>query len=409
MEVREPSAKYLARRGYKQTEVGVIPEDWEVPKLESIISEISMGPFGSDIKVSNFVSDGVPVLNGANVRSERLRDSFANFVSPAKAKSLKKAVAHRGDIVVTHRGTLGQISYIPENSAFDRYVISQSQFRVRFIESLVTPSWVVLYFHSEQGAESLLEGKGHTGVPAIAQPTKTFRHLHIPLPSLSEQRDIAEALSDADAFIELLEQLLAKKRHLKQGAMQELLTGKKRLPGFSGEWEVTRIGELLKYERPDKYIVKSVEYHDNATTPVLTANKSFVLGYTNEDFGIYKDWPVIIFDDFTTDSKYVDFPFKVKSSAIKILRTKSTEINLKFVHERMRLIDFPLGEHKRYYISEYQRLEIPMPRSDEQTVIAAILSDMDAEIAVLEAKLTKARSLKQGMMQELLTGRIRLI
>ena len=99
--------------GYKQTEVGVIPEDWDFHKNESIISEISMGPFGSDIKVSNFISDGIPVLSGVNVRSERLIASFINFVSPAKAKSLKKAVAHQGDIVVTHQAHLGKSRIFP--------------------------------------------------------------------------------------------------------------------------------------------------------------------------------------------------------------------------------------------------------------------------------------------------------
>src|SRR5690606_14898542 len=113
------------------------------------------------------------------------------------------------------------------------------------------------------------------------------------------------------------------------------------------------------------WIVQSTEYQENGDTPVLTANKSFVLGYTGEDFGIYKNLPVMIFDDFTTDFKYVDFPFKVKSSAIKILKARKPETNLVFVAERMRLIEFLTGEHKRYYISEYQHLELPVPDPDE--------------------------------------------
>ena len=215
--------------GYKQTAVGFIPDDWKTPKLETIIDEISMGTFGSDITVSNFVSSGVPVLSGANVATERLVDSFSNFVTPAKAKSLKKAIARRGDIVVTHRGTIGQIAYIPDNSLFETYVVSQSQFRVRFSDDAVIPAWVVLYFHTEKGAKQLLEGKGHTGVPAIAQPTRTFRNLNIPLPTIREQTAIAEVLSDMDAEIAALEERLAKTRALKQGMMQELLTGKTRL------------------------------------------------------------------------------------------------------------------------------------------------------------------------------------
>jgi type I restriction enzyme S subunit len=214
---------------YKQTEVGVIPEDWESPVIDTLIDEISMGPFGSDIKTSNFVSAGVPVLNGANVAAERLRDSFEHFVSFAKARSLKKAVARRGDVVVTHRGTIGQISYIPEDSLFDSYVVSQSQFRVRFRSGFVLPAWVALYFHSESGAKRLLEGKGHTGVPAIAAPTKTFRKLNVPLPSFPEQQAIADLLFSLDALISSLEKRLTKARQIKQGMMQNLLAGRIRL------------------------------------------------------------------------------------------------------------------------------------------------------------------------------------
>ncbi|MFA7174625.1 MAG: restriction endonuclease subunit S, partial [Kiritimatiellia bacterium] len=182
-----------------------------------------------------------------------------------------------------------------------------------------------------------------------------------------------------------------------------------RLPGFGGEWEVKRVSDLLDYERPDKFIVKNSDYTEKGRIPVLTANKSFVLGFTTENFGVYQNLPVVIFDDFTTDSKFVDFPFKVKSSAIKILKPKSSEVNLRFAFGIMKLVRFPLGEHKRYYISEYQSLELLIPALEEQTAIAAVLSDMDAEIEALEQRRTKTRNLKQGMMQELLTGRVRLV
>ncbi len=214
-------------------------------------------------------------------------------------------------------------------------------------------------------------------------------------------------MGDADSLIESLERQIAKKRDVKQGAMQELLTARQRLPGFTGKWETKKFAQLLNYERPDQYLVRSSDYVEQGI-PVLTANKSFILGYTNEDFGIFQSPPVIIFDDFTTDSKYVDFPFKVKSSAIKLLHARDKEVCLRYVAERMRLVKHPLGEHKRYYISEYQDIELPTPSFAEQTAIAAVLSDMDAELAALEAKLAKARAIKQGMMQELLTGRIRL-
>jgi type I restriction enzyme S subunit len=414
MEVREASADYLVQavqrvpKGYKQTEVGVIPEDWEVPKIESIISEISMGPFGSDIKVSNFVSEGIPVLSGANVRSERLKDSFANFVSPAKAKSLKKAVANRGDIVVTHRGTLGQVSYIPEDSAFDRYVISQSQFRVRFIENLVTPCWVVLYFHTEQGAGRLLEGKGHTGVPAIAQPTKTFRYLHIPLPPLPEQRAIAEALSDADGLIGSLEQLLAKKRQIKQSAMQELLSGKKRLPGFSGEWEVKRLGDVCRIATGKKDVN---EGNPDGQFPFFTCSRS----HTYSDSYSFDTEAILIAGNGDVGNLHYYMGKFEAYQRTYVLSEFSANVNYLWQQLSAYLAEsLGLGKigSSIPYIKKENLIDFVFDSSvdeKEQTAIATILSDMDTELAALEVKLTKARFLKQGMMQELLTGRIRLV
>ena len=175
------------------------------------------------------------------------------------------------------------------------------------------------------------------------------------------------------------------------------------------QWPRRRLGELLSYERPDRYIVKSTEYMERGDTPVLTANKSFILGYTAEDFDIFNNVPAIIFDDFTTDCKYVTFPFKVKSSAIKILRAKHNEIDLRYVFELMRTIRFPVGDHKRYYISEYQGIEIPLPPYDEQQSIAEVLSDVDETLDLLEKKRAKMLTIRRGIVQQLLPGRVRLV
>ena len=207
--------------------------EWEDVILDNIIFEISMGPFGSDVKVSNFVSSGILFLSGSNVRSYRLSDEFDNFLLPIKARSLDKAVAKRGDVIITHRGTIGQVSFIPENSLYEEYVISQSQSRVKFSRK-VLPEWVALYFSYGIGNRSLLEGKGHTGVPAIAQPTTTFKKLRLPLPTLPEQKAIASILSEMDAELDALAGRVTKTRQLKQGMMQELLTGRTRRVSASG-------------------------------------------------------------------------------------------------------------------------------------------------------------------------------
>jgi type I restriction enzyme S subunit len=175
----------------------------QLTKIASIIDEISMGPFGSDIKVDNFINEGVPVLNGSNLTRFKLIEDGFKYVSPEKAKTFKKAIAKRGDIVITHRGTLGQISYIPDNSKFDEYVISQSQFRVALNRKMVDPAYFVYFFHTSEGQKRLLANKCHVGVPALAQATTNFKLIEIPLPSLTIQKQISAVLSSLESKIEL--------------------------------------------------------------------------------------------------------------------------------------------------------------------------------------------------------------
>lgn len=184
-------------------------------------------------------------------------------------------------------------------------------------------------------------------------------------------------------------------------ATNNKLVPHKRFPEFenSGEWVEKKIKDILDYEQPTGYIVESDNYSLQGT-PVLTANKSFILGYTNETTGIYNNVPVIIFDDFTTDKKYVSFPFKIKSSAIKILSAKK-EYNVKFIYELMTLINFNPQEHKRYYIGTYQDIDVLTPSHKEQNRIADFLSTFDELIELEQKKLDKLKEYKKGLLQNI--------
>ena len=179
------------------------------------------------------------------------------------------------------------------------------------------------------------------------------------------------------------------------------LIPKLRFPEFRDmpEWEPRQLSDVLGYEQPGKYIVEDTNYQDTGT-PVLTANKGFVLGYTADTDGVYDNVPAIIFDDFTTDTKYVDFAFKVKSSAIKILTSRRDD-ELKLLFELMSRIRFDSTQHKRYYISQYQHLEIPLPTRAEQQKVADCLGSLDDLIAAEGRKLEALRQHKQGLMQQL--------
>lgn len=194
-------------------------------------------------------------------------------------------------------------------------------------------------------------------------------------------------------------------------ATQTILKGYKQteIGVIPADWDVKKLNHFLDFEQPSKYLVKDAEYSDDYSIPVLTAGKTFLLGYTNETQGVFNNLPVIIFDDFTTAIKFVNFPFKAKSSAMKMLLPKNDKVNLRFIYEIMSRIKYPLGDHKRHWIGEYQFLEIPIPVNEsEQTAIATVLSDTDALIENLEKLINKKKAVKQGAMQQLLTGKKRL-
>lgn len=166
---------------------------YNIYQISDLIEEISMGPFGSNIKVDCFVERGIPVLNGSNLNGFCLQESSFRYVTEEKADSLGRANAFRKDIVITHRGTLGQIVFIPENSKYERYVISQSQFRVRCNEKIL-PEYMVYYFHTAAGQHALLSNASQVGVPALARATTTFQQLEMPVPDMDTQKRVIGVL-----------------------------------------------------------------------------------------------------------------------------------------------------------------------------------------------------------------------
>ena len=168
------------------------------------------------------------------------------------------------------------------------------------------------------------------------------------------------------------------------------------------KWEEKELGDLLNYEQPTDYLIKSTNYNNNNKTPVLTAGKSFILGYTNENFGIFNKnkLPVIIFDDFTTAIKYVDFPFKIKSSAIKILKANKDN-KIKFIFEAIGLIKYRVGGHERHWISKFRDITIQVPSIAEQEKIANFLTTSDDKINYEESKLKQANKFKKALLQQM--------
>lgn len=428
--MKEPSAKYLARPRYKQTELGAFPEEWTLANLEAFSAFITKGSTPTTYGFS-WQQDGILFLRSECVSENGLDLSQSMFISEAAHASLRRSEIKDGDLLITITGNVGRV-VVFKNSA--RANINQHIARVRIVAPEVDRDFVYHFLSLPQYRTRFTSITTGQAYPQIS--LKQVREAPVPLPpTKTEQEAIAKALSDADALIESLEQLLFKKRQIKQGAMQELLTGKKRLPGFSEEWEATQLGKigstfggLTGKTKRDfghgaaRYItfmnimtnividcgtfefvdVKPTELQNRVAKGDLFFNGS---SETPEEVGmcavLAQDVPGVFLNSFCFGFRFHD---EVSADGLYLAYFFRSQ-------EGRELMKSLAQGATRYNLSKaaLQKVEFPLPRLPEQSAIAIFLANMDSEIAGLEAKLAKARRVKQGMMQELLTGRIRLI
>ena len=216
------------------------------------------------------------------------------------------------------------------------------------------------------------------------------------IPTMEEQNKISHILHLLDDRISTQNKIIEDLKKLKSAIRKKVFVSLK-----EEHTESCEINQLLTYEQPTAYIVTNDEYSTDTTLiPVLTANKGFVLGYTNEDFGIYQKGECIIFDDFTMDAKYVSFPFKVKSSAIKILTAKPN-VNLRFMFEYLSYLELKSEEHKRHYISEIASLVVELPSKEMQNKIASLMASLDNKLALEENTKVKYEDEKQYLLSQM--------
>lgn len=428
MQVRDAASSYVAESeaqmvlpDNKRTGVGIFPGDWRTSTVAGIASAeqnaIVGGPFGSDLVSKDYVEHGVPVIRGQNMSGKYVTGTFA-FVTPAKAKSLSANLARPGDIVFTQRGTLGQVSLVPQQP-FDAYLVSQSQMKVTLDRDAADPLFLFYVFTGPEHQKIIREGTIQTGVPHIN--LGILRAFPVQVPPLAEQRAIAEALSDVDGLLGALEALIAKKRAIKHAAMQQLLTGRTRLPGFSREWETKRLGEIAaiaigrtpsrrnpalwgrghvwlsiadlsgKVVDESKEQVTDLAAASMTPVPKGTLLMSFKLSIGRLSFAGC---------DLFTNEAICSFTAVRASAEYLYYCLSRTDFSL---YGKQAVKGFTLNSES------LRTVEIVLPEPDEQTVIAAALSDMDADIAALEARRDKTHAIKQGMMQQLLTGQVRLV
>lgn len=386
---------YLCPPGYKQTEVGVIPESWQTPRVGDICGCIVPGRnkpkyFGGDIPWIT-----TPDLeNGKPVTTSRL----GLCISRAEAKAVGSKVVPPGSVLMSCAGELGIVAltqneivvnqqlhvFIPTDRIDGRFLLSALAYRKDRIANYGTK----------------------TAVPYLNK--NACNSILVPLPPLPEQHAIAEDLSDMDELIGAMDQLIAKKRDLKQATMRQLLTGQTRLPGFSGEWEVKRLGEVCRITTGKKDVN---EGNPSGQYPFFTCARTNTF---SDSFSFEGEAILIAGNGEVGNLNYCNGRFEAYQRTYVLLGFTA---NVSYLwHQLAAYLASSLGIGKvgssipYIKMGDLFRFEFRSPRDvNEQTAIAEVLSDMDAELVALEQRRDKTNALKQGMMQELLTGRTRLV
>jgi len=243
--------------------------DWPRLKIEDIAVKVGMGPFGSSIKVSTFVPEGIPVISGQHLHKTRLEDTEYNFITPEHAEELRNANVFRGDVIFTHAGSIGQAAYIPDDSRYERYVLSQRQFFMRCDKQKVWPEFIAYYFSSTEGQHNLLANTSSTGVPSIARPVTYLRSIKIPVPPLPVQRAIAHILGTLDDKIELNRRMNETLEAIARSIFKAWFVDST-ADGLPDGWKLSTIGESAQVVGGGTPSTKELAYWEGGTVNWVT-------------------------------------------------------------------------------------------------------------------------------------------
>ena len=383
-----------------------LPNGWEWCRID----DFAYVAAGSTPSKESFVNKGIPYIKMYNLRGQRIDFEYRPQYIKEEVHNgkLMRSRTEVGDLIMNIVGPpLGKLAIIP--SSLPHANFNQAAVLIRplaFKDVLVK---YLFYYLSQMSEINSIATRGSAGQVNISLTQS--QNMRIALPPLNEQKRIVNQIELLWKYLDLADEETNNLKEASEKAKSKILglaiSGKlvaqdpvdepaevllKRVnpnavvsadtshyQHLPQGWCACRLEDIVDYEQPQRYIVESTSYNDTYKTPVLTAGKSFIIGYTNETAGIFNNLPVIIFDDFTTDSKYVDFPFKVKSSAMKILHVKNG-VNVKYVYYFMSITRLVGKTHKRYWISEYSKLNIPLPPYNEQCRIVEAIENIKRRI-----------------------------
>lgn len=415
------------KAGYKRTEVGVIPEDWDVQSLKNISKKIMVGI--ASAATHAYCENGIPLFRNQNIKTGYLDDSELLYIDPGYEITFKNKRLKCGDLLTARTGYPGTTCVVPP-----AYESAQSfTTLITRPNNQIIDSFFLCVFISSSRGQTFFEQNQIGGAQKNVN-AGTLKNMPVLIPPLAEQHAIATALSDADARITSLDQLIAKKRDIRQAAMQELLTGKRRLPGFKDEWDILKMSEksTLKarigwqglttaeyLESGDYYLVTGTDFQEGR---IDWSSCCFVdeSRYIQDKNIQLKTGDILLTKDGTIGKVgYVDsLPGPATlNSGVFVIRPKNGAYDPQYFYYVLisRIFEVFLTKLQagstiiHLYQKDFVNFEFLAPEISEQRAIATVLSDMDAELAALEQQHDKMKNIKQGMMQELLTGRIRLV
>lgn len=397
--------------GYKRSDVGVVPGNWAVESLGDLAHFVTSGSRGW----AQFYSDyGALFIRSQNVRDGLLRFDDIQYVSPPSGAEGNRTKVELNDLLITITGnSVGNVALVDQ--VFDEAYISQHVGLVR-LKDPTKAEYICRYLSPNSPGNFQIAGS-QSGQSKPGLNLQNLKDFVIALPPSSEEQDaITSALSDVDALLATLDQMIAKKSDLKLAAMQQLLTGKTRLPGFHGEWETQTVAELEKQRLVKLSRGKVISKKDIESTP----GDFPIYSSSVHNDGLFGRYGGFMFDEelitWSVDGGG-DFFHRPKhrfsvTNVCGFMRVDTSRINYRFFAAHLQLLhcrksfDYQSKAHPSVVRKEY---EVQFPTLDEQIAIAEVLTEMDVELAGLEQRREKSRALKQAMMQELLTGKTRLV
>ncbi len=392
------------KQGYEQTELDMIPEGWIMKPLSELCKKDGLvrGPFGSNLKKSFFVNSGIKVYEQKNAIKRDI-SLGTYFITKKKFFELKRFEVKEGDFILSCSGTIGRIFLLPENSPVG--IINQALLLIKINEDIINKKYFFHYFDWDKLQEKIIDNT-HGGAMQNLVGMSIFRQIPIALPEEPrEQLAIVNALDDISELIKKLEQQIIKKKNIQLGTMQEFLSGRKRLEGFSGKWIMKKLGDVLKVKHGKSQ--KKVE-DKNGKYPILATGGK--IGMSSKF--LYDKPSVLIGRKGTIDKpQYMETPFWTVDTLFytEILK----DMIPKFLFYKFKKISWynynEASGVPSLNTSTIEKIEEMFPPTkEEQIAITDILSNMDSEIKELKIQKDKYVMIKHGMMQKLMTGEIRL-